>query len=186
MFHGTPKYSQTPHFQRKSVNFHSFSILGFRWSLCSYLDSPHLPPPARFRLHDTFLLKTLQGLIMAIRCLLCPSLSSFFSSLTQLWPHCCSWNIPGALLFQDLCTSCFLCLVFFTQMSIWLTPAPPVVPVQTLPSQRSVLTTPFRCTPLPSPAAGLLKSPLVCPTYYFSMGPSAYFLSVSLHLDSVP
>lgn len=66
----TPRYSQTPHFQLELSVFIGL-VFGASTGLFAHTLTlyPTPYPPARFRLHHTFLLKILQGLIMAIRCL---------------------------------------------------------------------------------------------------------------------
>lgn len=148
VFHGTPRYSQTPHFQLEFLSFHRFSILGLHWSLCSYLDPCQLVSG-----HIPLLLKTLQELIMAIRCsllLLClssppfspPSLSSGHTAVPGTFQACFYFRI-FALIASSACSSSPRCLMASSGTSFSAS-------ADTAFSVRSVWTTPFKCTPLPS------------------------------------
>lgn len=65
VFHGTPRYSQTPQLQQELFSSHRFNILGFHQSLC-YMTLPPWQPESGY---ITLLLKTLQGpLIKTITC----------------------------------------------------------------------------------------------------------------------
>lgn len=112
VFHGTPRYSQTPHFQLESSTFIGLVFLRFHWSLCSYLDSLTHPPTPQLDLgYITLLLKTLQGLLMAIRFLLCPSSSPFFLLLHSALATLLFLEHPRRAFISGPLHCCFLCLV---------------------------------------------------------------------------
>lgn len=161
LFHGTPMYSQAPQLQQELFNSHRFNMLA-----STGLFATTLPPWQLESGYSTLLLKTLQRLlILTIRYYmilwhLWPHL--LLSPLTQLWPprpFCYSWNIPGMLWFQDLCTECLLYLVFFPQMSLWLVPFLFQCLARTMPSPWSL--------PWPRYSNTVLYSSPTSSTFYF-------------------